>query len=159
LDATTAVPVLFPPVKIGEYLHIDGGTISNIPETIAYIVSKSKFPEEDIRMLSLGINVTIETLEQLSSSTFDHEHVGIVQLLAIGFPMSTMSRNPLLSNQLVTSLLADKFLRIEGIIKGDTDDLTVIKKCKDICDDIWKKEESKIRKFINSINPTTDETQ
>jgi hypothetical protein len=152
LDATTAVPVLFPPVSIGDQLHIDGGTVASSPTTLAYLVSKLFFSSDDeISLISIGINKDLENIDQLSTSTFDRNNVGILQLLAIGLPIHMMTRGPTLSNEMTGILLGNNYLRIQGDVYGDIDDPLVIDQCKVISDRVWKRDRHVIGNFIKKF--------
>jgi NTE family protein len=153
LDATTAVPVLFPPVRIDDKLHIDGGTVANSPTTISYLISKLKFDSNDtISLISVGINALIENIDKLSTSTFDQDNVGILQLLAIGLPMHMVLRGPTLSNSLVALLLGEShYLRIQGDVSGDLDDPLILDQSENVCAKVWELEKVRILGFIEKF--------
>jgi predicted acylesterase/phospholipase RssA len=145
LDATTAVPILFPPVKLGNQIHIDGGTVANSPTTIAYLTSKIFFPTEDIHMISVGLDTKHDHVNVDGLPT---DSVGIVHLLAIGLPLHMMTRGPTLSNQLISDLMATKFIRIEGHVSGRIDDPNLIKMCKTISDNTWEEKHVQVEMFL-----------
>lgn len=54
VTATTSAPAYFPSYKIGNSEFIDGGVVINNPSLSAYIDAKKKWPNEEIKVLSLG---------------------------------------------------------------------------------------------------------
>lgn len=58
IDAGSSVPVYFPPKKIGNSLYIDGGVSCNNPVELAYLEAWKKYPNEEIRILSIGTGVS-----------------------------------------------------------------------------------------------------
>jgi patatin-like phospholipase/acyl hydrolase len=56
-DATSAVPIYFPPVKIGDCYYVDGGVAANNPIFVAYSEAKHMFPNTPLRILSIGTGI------------------------------------------------------------------------------------------------------
>lgn len=53
-DATSAAPAYYPPVKVKDKWLIDGGVVANNPSMCAYVEAKKFWPDEEIRLLSIG---------------------------------------------------------------------------------------------------------
>lgn len=53
-DATSAAPLYFPTVQLGDRWLIDGGVVANNPAMCAYAEAKKLWPNDEIRLLSVG---------------------------------------------------------------------------------------------------------
>jgi len=59
VDASSAAPTFFPPVQITSHdgkdtFCVDGGLFANDPSLCAYLDAKQRWPDHDIRLLSIG---------------------------------------------------------------------------------------------------------
>jgi NTE family protein len=67
IKASSSIPIIFPPVKIGDYFYCDGGTINNFPiepllDTCERIIGVSVNP--------LGTQTKLGNLKQIAERTF-----------------------------------------------------------------------------------------
>eukprot|EP01126_Amoeba_proteus_P007571 TRINITY_DN12718_c0_g1_i3.p1 TRINITY_DN12718_c0_g1~~TRINITY_DN12718_c0_g1_i3.p1 ORF type:complete len:287 (+),score=41.08 TRINITY_DN12718_c0_g1_i3:391-1251(+) len=54
INASSAAPTFFPPVRLGDKWYIDGGVFANDPSVVAYIDAWQRWPDHEIRVLSVG---------------------------------------------------------------------------------------------------------
>jgi patatin-like phospholipase/acyl hydrolase len=154
LDATSAVPVLFPPVTINQQQYMDGATITNSPISIAHLVGLCRYPQDNISLLSIGtINPPVSKIEQ--NRKFANSDMGIVQLVALGLPLKIVRQSGFVNNQLSIAILGTRFLRIEGIITGRTDDVATCTECVEVARSVWAKSAQAITDFLLQTNPST----
>jgi hypothetical protein len=148
LDATSAVPVLFPPVTMNNEQYIDGGTVSGSPICIAYLVARVLFPMGNISMLSIG--TTRPKIGRETTPLIENSQMGIVQLISLGVPMKVLKQGSLLVNELTEQLMGPTgFLRIEGDIHTQLDDTSVFTTCCKESDAVWATMESSVDAFLN----------
>jgi patatin-like phospholipase/acyl hydrolase len=86
LNATSAAPLYFPTAKVGgEKVRwlIDGGVIANNPAMCAYAEAKKLWPDDEIRMLSVGTGSRIRKINGEESQDYgalgwiNHDLMGI----------------------------------------------------------------------------------
>jgi patatin-like phospholipase/acyl hydrolase len=158
LDATSAVPVLFPPVTIHGKQYMDGATVTNSPIGIAHLLGMSRFPNERLSLMSLGTKRPSPVVGT-SNRRFQNNDMGIVQLVTLGIPSKLLRQGGRLTNELSISILGSRFLRIEGTIDRDLDEVHgVVELCACQGDKIWDTSENEINIFmqhLNDQNPTT----
>ena len=146
LDATSAVPAMFPPVSLCGRLYIDGGTISGSPVCISYLIASKYFKTQDtIRILSIG---TRDKPCVRPAVPFHETEMGIVQLLALGVPLKVVTQRTHVSNQLTRDILGTRFLRVEAELEVQLDDLDGITTCIQAADTVWETEQADILAFI-----------
>lgn len=152
LDATSAVPTMFPPVSIHDIPYTDGGTVSSSPLSIAYLVACTCFPKhDDIWMLSVG---TRDNNDKISTSRpFDNANMGIVQLMALGIPMKIMTQRMHVSNKLVRTILKDRFMRIDSFLDMRFDSLDGIAEIFQTADTLWDTIHKDVQSFVNRCHP------
>ena len=145
LDATSAVPVLFPPVTINGEQYKDGGTVTSSPICVGHLVSLELFPDTSISLISLGT----EPRKTMTGNRFDNGDMGIVQLISLGLPMKVLTQGSSLLNELSKNILCPRFIRIEGAISARIDDVSIFAKCKEVSDSVWSDMESSIMGFLS----------
>jgi predicted acylesterase/phospholipase RssA len=103
VDASSAIPLVFPPVRIHSTPHIDGGVCTNSPIALTYILARSHgVPDADIHILSLGSDTKIRTPTPLNLlSCFSRENLSAL-----------LASTDRLYNTLVETILGDHLLRL-----------------------------------------------
>jgi predicted acylesterase/phospholipase RssA len=145
LDATSAVPVLFPPVTINGEQYIDGGTVTSSPICVGHLVALELFPDVSISLISLGT----EPRKPPTSHRFDNDDMGIVQLISLGLPIKILTQGSSLLNEISQNILCPRFLRIEGNVSARIDDTSIYEKCKEAAESVWMEMESSITGFLS----------
>jgi patatin-like phospholipase/acyl hydrolase len=144
LDATSAVPVLFPPVTINGEQYIDGGTATSSPICVGHLMGLEFFPNDRICLMSLGT----EARKVPDGQRFDNSKMGIIQLISLGLPMKVLTQGSSLVNDLSMNILGPHYIRIEGNISAHIDDTSIYAKCTDTAESIWNQMEPAIFKFL-----------
>lgn len=150
LDATSAVPVIFPPVTINEKNYIDGGTVSNTPITVAYLCALLRWSRDEhdrIRILSVGTSALVDRTRY--SSRMNNSEMGILRLLSLGMPAKILGQGSVAMDQLVMDILgATHFLRIEGTIQARLDDTTIYGHCVEEASRVWEQQRVRLCRLI-----------
>lgn len=105
VDASSAIPLVFPPVKIRGIPHIDGGVCTNSPITLTYILARSHgVPDADISVFSLGSDSPVKaTIPPNLLSCFSRNNIS-----------SLLAATDRLYNTLVETMLGPQhLLRLE----------------------------------------------
>ena len=144
LDATSAVPVLFPPVTINGEQYIDGGTATSSPICVGHLVGLELFPSDRICLMSLGT----EARKVPEGQRFDNSKMGIIQLISLGLPMKVLTQGSSLVNDLSMKILGPHYIRIEGNVSAHIDDTSIYTKCTDAAESIWTQMEPAISEFL-----------
>jgi patatin-like phospholipase/acyl hydrolase len=148
-QATTAAPTYFPPVKIDNEWHADGGIACNNPSAIAYSLAKEYFEENsDIKILSIGTG-------KYDGCWNDHDDLdgwgppawvfnGLIDML-ISAPGQAVTMN-------MEELLEEKFFRLNctEIDNIKIDDITRcnVQKLKDAADNLFEANKDRITEFL-----------
>jgi len=92
IDASTAVPIMFPPVKLPstQEVLIDGGVIANVPIRIAFITARRIFGDTSVRFLVIG-RVDPNALSNSMTPPTSFMTLGAGRWLALGL-LSIVSR-------------------------------------------------------------------
>lgn len=122
LDATSAAPCYFPSVEYspGKWA-IDGSIVSHNPTMIAYVEARSLFPEEEIRILSIGTGQGYpKKMSQNSQSwgSFGWATSGDLFDILLNAPMEGNVK----TLETLTKQNNDKFVHIDKYIKDTTMD-------------------------------------
>jgi predicted acylesterase/phospholipase RssA len=160
LDATSAVPVLFPPITILGEQYFDGGVVNSTPISLAHLTALEFFPGATISLLSLGTEQRIKQ-DTAAARRYANHDMGLVQLLALGVPMKVLTQASSLANEVSMRILSPRFLRIEGHVSAQIDDLSVQTRCKTVADTVWERMENSIRRFLETSDgpdPATEAT-
>lgn len=115
LDAITAAPTYFPCVKIKDKWYMDGGLAANNVALIALRLAKEKWPNDNIRILSLGTGV--EADESIKGE--DAEHWGLPRWLYHGIVDIIMDApNEVMWESTKALMPEGSFLRLDIPIKS-----------------------------------------
>lgn len=121
VDATSAAPTYFPTVEVnGEWL-IDGGVIVNNPTMTAYAEAKNLWPDDDIKILSVGTGRRTRKIPGQESTGygaigwFKHDLMGIVT-------------DETIVHMQAATILGDSYLRVNSDLAEADDDMDNIMK-------------------------------
>lgn len=109
-DATSAAIVYFPPVKVGNYMYIDGGVGMSNPVLVAYNEAKKLFPGDNIKILSVGTGLPIPDPDWATDKIMSF---GAPQWLLNGLIDLLISSPNTLVEEQMSSLLGDNILYID----------------------------------------------
>lgn len=147
VDASSAAPLYFPTVKVGQRWLIDGGVIANNPAMCVYAEAKKlSDPDEEIRMLSVGTGRTIRKIPGKESQGYGavdwirHDLMGVVM-------------DETVVEYQAETLLGDNYLRINSPLidaSDDMDDCTHqnLGHLKDLGDRWFEENKAKIRTLL-----------
>ncbi len=155
LDATSAVPCIFPPVLIGKQYLIDGGIVNNKPVLIALCCSIDLFGPENpietlkkLKMMSIGTH----SLAELQIEADLPNQMGLVTWLGLGlFDILTGVPDDSSINLLKMLLGPNRFMRIHcecGRIKLDDLSSSAMRTLDDAIVNSWKREGTTMRRFL-----------
>ncbi len=150
LDASSAVPVYFPPVKINNEYLIDGGVISNKPLELAYVQARILFGKGiKFKMLSIGT----QSICGLKIENEDTQSMGLVSWLAMGLFDIAIGVGNNIPIMLMEDLLGDDFMRVAcNCALLTTDELT--EQANHIMvnsiQETWQNDGTKIKNFLQN---------
>jgi len=112
VDASSAAPTFFPPVTIKSHdgtshKYVDGGLFANDPSLCAYLDAKDRWPDADIRLLSVGTGAAVNNYPD-SCATWGGKD-WLMQGDLIGLCLSTS-----ITQKQVQSILGVNYVRING---------------------------------------------
>jgi len=147
LDATSAYPLLFPPVQIqghpGQY--IDGGTVTASPTGLGYLVGTVRFPKDVLWLLSIG-TVRPPRTKAVDPATTDP--VGVFEILAAGLLPKVVAQRGWLVNELTQEVLGPRYFRIEGVMELDIDNVSSFESCMECARQVWRDQSTIVRAFL-----------
>lgn len=104
-DATSAAPCYFPPVKIKNNLYCDGGIVANNPAMCAYAEAKKIWPEDEIKLISIGTGEDSDAIyADKSFGIIDWFDAGLMDIILDGNAIDYQCR----------TILGDNYIRING---------------------------------------------
>lgn len=116
-DATSAAPLYFPTVRVGQRWLIDGGVIANNPALCAYAEARRMWPDEnDIVVLSVGTGMLIRKIPGEKSAGFGFLGWITHDLLGVVMDESVVDYQ-------ARTLLGDKYVRVTSRLETAKDDL------------------------------------
>jgi predicted acylesterase/phospholipase RssA len=148
LDASSAVPTIFPPVQIGENWYVDGGVCSNRPLIAALNQVVEFFDQVNVRFVSVGSTGTSPVPK------FDvkkSQMMGVIGWVLHGLADVLLGIEDDTPEQLMRNLFADKFLRIDcrcDDIKLDDYTQESCKRLDHAAKHIWNLHREKILTFV-----------
>lgn len=83
-DASSAAPLYFPTVQVGDRWLIDGGVVANNPAMCAFAEAKKLWPADEIRLLSVGTGSRTRPISGKASQGYGflgwitHDLLGVV---------------------------------------------------------------------------------
>ncbi len=110
-SVTSAAPTYFPAESLEGRWYLDGAVSTNNPVLIAYSEAKRLWPNEDIRILSIGTGYNNRQLEGRKARRWGSLawlNAGIIQIL--------MESN--IEHVIAQSLFEEKYLRVDSPLKG-----------------------------------------
>ena len=120
-NASTAAPVYFPAAVVecpegGEdKILIDGGIFSNNPACFAYLNAKKMYPDEEVRVLSIGTGIKKSTFSPKYKNGGGYEWVidaGVIDMMFDGNQLSAH-----LEMKRMTDLNRDTYLRVNEYLQ------------------------------------------
>lgn len=116
VDASSAAPCYFPTVNIGDRWLIDGGVVANNPTMCAFVEAKKTWPNETIKILSIGTGNNIRKIDGKKSQKFgavgwmSHDLLGVVMDESI-------------VDYQAKSILGENYLRVNSNLEYVNDDM------------------------------------
>ena len=149
VDASTAAPIYFPPIKIGSGHYMDGGVVSNDPVLAGILTAREKWGNDvDLAVLSLGTGM----ISHINITDQNHpRHFGLVKWLSEGLVDIITRSNDKLHMTLIPLLIGDNnYLRITSTVTGNLDDASPVMQTNLIQNaaDIWRDNESMILSWL-----------
>ena len=123
LDASTAVPIYFPPVEIKGKWYIDGGTISNDPVLAAISMVKKKWGEKvNIKVLSIGAGPR----HLPGIDIYNNKKFGLLRWLKEDLVNILTRSNTLLYREIIPQIIGKgNYIRVSSTIPVTFDDKSV----------------------------------
>jgi hypothetical protein len=145
LDASSAVPLLFPAVQLGTTWYMDGSSAIRSPICVGYLLGTVLFGAEAVVVLSIGTSGRHGSYIASSAA-----QGGLLQFIAAGAPLCLLSHGAILLNDLTRRILAptDRFLRLEGAVATCVDDTTSVVLCRTEAHTVWDAQETSVRSFL-----------
>ncbi|MEN8140424.1 MAG: patatin-like phospholipase family protein [Thermodesulfobacteriota bacterium] len=120
VNATSAAPTYFPTVEVNGAWLIDGGVIINNPTMTGFAEAKERWPDEEIKILSVGTGTRTRPIPGEKSADygaigwFKHDLLGVVTDEAIVHLQAK-------------TILADRYVRVNSELKKADDDMDNVK--------------------------------
>jgi len=115
-DASSAAPMYFPTIKVNKRYLIDGGVVANNPAMCALAEARMLWPDEDIRLLSIGTGKRTRKINGKDSMDYGFTEWIRHDLLGVVMDESVVEYQ-------VKSMLGDAYLRINSELIGVNDDM------------------------------------
>ena len=148
VDASSAAPVVFPPVKINDRYYIDGGMVSNDPifAGIEYALRLWPDAKDDIAVLSIGTGSSTK----IDVGRHKPEDFGLVNWLRGGL-LNIMVSNRNYNEPIIRLLLGNNnYIRITSAQKSDMS-IVSVKHDNDMIDEanlVWSKHGVLLRQWL-----------
>jgi predicted patatin/cPLA2 family phospholipase len=154
IDASTAAPIFFPPVKIGSEYFMDGGTISNDPVLAGIQAAKQKWGDDvNLAVLSLGTGM----VSQISiDETLNPQKFGMIKWLSEGLiDILTRSNNQLYVDVIPLIIGNGNYFRLTSTVIGNLDDVSekMHDALKHNAEMVWDKYSHHLVQWIKSKKP------
>jgi patatin-like phospholipase/acyl hydrolase len=153
LDASSAAPALFPPVRILADMLIDGGVLMNNPLEVALLAALQLFggdmAKKSIRILSIGTTNS----KKFEFGIEKMHDLGFIALFANGFLDIMLGINNNIPILLAQTVLGEHaVLRVSSDITGDLDDIseTFRQRLQDSANRTWTTQGTQILEFFGS---------
>jgi patatin-like phospholipase/acyl hydrolase len=151
IDASTAAPIYFPPVKIQNEYYIDGGTVSNDPVLAGISMARAKWGEDvKLSVLSLGTGMTSDIK---ITETNHPRKFGLVKWLMEGLVDILTRSNDQLYIELIPLIIGHgNYFRVTSTVTGNLDDTSINmeRALLNNATDIWNSYGSQLISWIKS---------
>lgn len=120
VDATSAAPTYFPTVQVNNQWLIDGSVIVNNPTITAYAEATKRWPDDEIRVLSVGTGKRTRSIPGEESAEFGaigwltHDLIGVVT-------------DETIVHIQAETILGENYVRVNSDLEFADDDLDNIK--------------------------------
>lgn len=150
IDASSAVPLYFPPVRMNNKLYVDGGVAVNNPSSIALLTAKKLFPNRNIKILCVGSGK--KSFKDYSKD--DPEDFGLHKWISINLIDVFIEANKDVVDNVVSHYLGDRYLKIDSNDIGDilVDDDRAIERLIKEGEIAFNRELEQLTKFFSSVN-------
>jgi len=146
-DATSAAPIYFPPIRYKNNWFVDGGIGVNNPVVLAIIYAKQRFPNSNIKVLSIGAGSWFPKFDNEDLQTW-----GLVEWIKHGIIDMFMSSSSRINDMAAELVLGKDFLRINNkkLIDISMDDTChdTLEKLKCFADESFEKKKALIEQFF-----------
>lgn len=116
-DATSAAPAYFPPVNIMDnWWLIDGGVVSNNPSMCAFAEARRLWPEDEIKVLSIGTGTLTRPID--GNKAKDFGALGWMRHDLLGISMDTS-----MTDYQGRILLGNNYVRVNSELIAVDDDM------------------------------------
>ena len=116
VDASSAAPCYFPTVKISQDYYIDGGVVANNPAMCAYAEARSMWPNEEIKMLSVGTGITTRKINGEESKGYGCIEWAMHDLMGIVMDESAVHYQ-------AKQILGQYYIRVNSVLDKVNDDM------------------------------------
>ena len=105
--ATSAAPTYFPAVQIGDSWYVDGAVSTNNPALIAFTEAKKLFPEDEIKIFSIGTGFNNNFIDGSRAKNW-----GSLSWLRGGIIPMLLESN--LEHQLSEKIIGENYFRVDS---------------------------------------------
>jgi patatin-like phospholipase/acyl hydrolase len=134
-DATTAAPIYYPTTQIGDRYLIDGAIVANHPVLHGYVEAKRLYPEDELKVLSIGTGLSKQPLKGEDSKSWGIAGWMMHDLFGLMIESS-------MDHELAGDLIGKNYLRVNsalGDVNRSLDDNSNsnIQRINEMGDDWW----------------------
>ena len=118
VDASSAAPGYFPPVRVGSQYYMDGGVCTNNPTLVALALARQRWPAKPLAVLSLGVGPA----ELVDMRTEKPETFGLIRYFRTGLgSVITRVDEPFYRTVAEMVVGAGRYFRLTGSAPGELD--------------------------------------
>lgn len=122
VDASTAVPVYFPPVEIDTEHYIDGGVVSSDPVLAGIMMAKSKWGT-DVEICAMSLGPSTSAVKGIYMN--DPTEFGLLRWVKEGLIDLLSRSNTKLYEEIIPIILGPgRYMRINSSVEGYLDDMS-----------------------------------
>ena len=146
VDASSAAPIVFPPVKIGSQYYIDGGMVANDPIFAGIEYATELWPDSEVAVLSIGTGSST----QIEIGKLNPDEFGLVNWLRGGL-LNIILSNRNYNEPMIRKILGkDNYIRVTSTYNSEMDDISV-KHSNALTDEaarVWSTHGGEIREWL-----------